>query len=366
MFSVLVVLTALLLTIALHELGHLVAARFFGISVSAFSIGFGPKLFGFRTSRGGQKGEIDWQVRLLPLGGFVQAHGMFADDPKSERKTLLSEGRTEEECSKLLASDRLYCNRPGWQQAIFASAGVVVNLVLSFLAATFMGWVLAPSPLPQHVRVESVGAALSSSLDLRTRDVIQSINGEEVHSLPQVMAALKETRGAVLEMVVLRKRMTESVLLKIPQPAEGVFAESDVAFKEIPARQPSSLFGAAAEAGRLILETSGRMFKSLRHPEANASSPIGVVRQVETLQQEFPGARLWVMVFASFNLLLGLFNILPMLPLDGGHLVCALFKAVVGVQVPRTVQVAIAIVGGMALYWLSSVGIARDVENLLR
>jgi regulator of sigma E protease len=140
MFAVVVVVSVMFVTIVAHEMGHLLSARYLGVSVSQFGIGLGPKLFGFRRSRDGCKGEVEWSLHAIPIGGFVRIHGMFAGMQDRERKALLSSGRTEEECSRLLDYDRLFCNRSGWEQAFVISAGVVVNIVFSLVTLVLTLW----------------------------------------------------------------------------------------------------------------------------------------------------------------------------------------------------------------------------------
>lgn len=344
-------ISALLFAIAIHNLGHLLVARLLGISVSTFAIGFGPKIFGFRISRGGQKGEIEWCVNAIPFGGFMRAHGIFPDRQEYEREDLLSQGRTEEECSTLLSHDRLYCNRPGWQQAIFMSAGCIANLLGAFVTVMLAVLVLTPAPLPQHVRVETVQAELSSSSDLRELDVIQSINGEEVHTSDQVLAAFKDARGADLEMVVLRKQMTETVELKIPLAAGGTFSVGD-----IPAEQRRTFLGSVAASGSLFWDMCVLMVNPKR-AVAEDAPPEQRAAKVESFWNDSSAMLRWTTFLVTLNLGLGLLNVLPLLPCDGAHLACALFKGMVGVEVPVSWQILISVVELVVLMlWLAAKG----------
>lgn len=296
MFATFVVLTTMLVTIAIHELAHLLSALFLGMSVSKYAVGFGPKLFGFRRSCRGQKGEIEWSVHALPFGGFVRIHGMFQGMQDMERKALIAEGRTEEECSALLEPSRLYCNRPGWEQAIVISAGVVVNLLCAITTLVLTLWMLAP-PSPVQVKEE------------------QSVN---------VVAGEEQTV------------------------------------------QPISLWEATVEACSRVKETSVDMLVAIQKPIVNLRSPVHAVQETDKVvkRKVHPGF-IWVMSFVSLNITAAVLNLLPIPGLDGGHLVCAIFKAVVGVPVPVALQMVSSAVCILLLSGLMVFLLVRDVVSLV-
>ena len=300
MFAVFVVLSVMVVTIVLHEAGHLLAARFFGMSVSTFSIGLGPKIFGFRTGSGRMR-EIEWIVRALPLGGYVRIHGMFEGMQGQERTLLLSEGRTEDESAMLLAADRLYCNQPGYNQAIVMSAGVCVNLACSMGTLTLTLWLLgAPQP------VDKVDTDSPTSVGVHL-------------------------------------------------PHEGAEVGT----------QPITLAKATGLACSMVKEASVDMLVALQRPVENVSSPIQMVEQTNRIVQRklHPGF-IWVMTFAALNCAIALFNILPIPALDGGHLVCAIFKGI-GMPVPFVVQVVSSTACILLLSGLMGYGLIRDVIALL-
>ena len=308
MFAVFVVVSVMLVTIVIHELGHLLSARYLGISVSRFAVGLGPKLFGFRVRRGGRLGEIEWSVHALPIGGFVRIHGMFDGMQAQERALLIANGRTEEECFALLDVDRLYCNRTGWQQAFVVSAGVIVNVLCSVATLILTLWLVgAPSP-PQEVDVDKIGEENTSSIELR------------------------------------------------------------VAQEDAQAGQHLSLWGATVQACSMVKEASVDMLVALRKPVTNVTSPIQVVQDTNNRIEErklHPGF-IWVMTFASINFAVGFCNILPIPGLDGGHFVCAIFKGAVGIPVPVLIQTLSSAVCILLLSGLMLFALVRDTLALFR
>lgn len=304
MFAVLIVSTVVLVAIVLHELGHLLSARYLGMSVSQFGIGFGPKLFGFRCSRNGRKGEIEWSVHAMPFGGFVRIHGMLHGMQEHERASLISEGRTEEECSQLLDSGRLYCYRTSWQQAFVISAGVIVNILFSIATLIFLLW-FEGSPSTPHVdRVENVGSVTLSMGD--TREDAQTA-------------------------------------------------------------QRLSLWGATVEACSIVKESSVDVFSGLKEPIKNLGSLVWVVQEIhKDLRGNLHPGFIWVSIFIQINFCLAIFNILPIPGLDGGHLAFSIFKGVVGLPCPFAIQVISSAICIVMLSGLMVFLLIRDTLALLR
>src|SRR5947208_1617735 len=105
--AILVALVVLGIIIVIHEFGHFAVAKLFGIKVETFSVGFGPRLFGFR------RGETDYRISALPLGGYVKMSGENPGDT-------------------ITGDPREFLSKPKWQRLLVASAGPIMNIVLAF------------------------------------------------------------------------------------------------------------------------------------------------------------------------------------------------------------------------------------------
>ena len=153
MATLLYFVIALGILIFVHELGHFLAARAFGVRVETFSIGFGPKLFKFNCC------GTEFAVSLIPLGGYVK---MAGEDPDTPPKS----------------PDEFYA-KPPWQRIVIALAGPIMNLLLAvvFFALSFTIGRYVPS---YQLEVPRVGFVLSEKLPLRPGDVIVEVNGEKV------------------------------------------------------------------------------------------------------------------------------------------------------------------------------------------
>jgi regulator of sigma E protease len=144
---------ALGILIFVHELGHFIAARLFGVKVETFSIGFGPKLFKFNCC------DTEFAVSLIPLGGYVKMSGENPDEPAKNPYDFYA--------------------KPPWQRIIIALAGPLMNLLLAFLffALSFSIGRYVPA---YQFEMARVGATASPEISLKPGDVILSVDGQQV------------------------------------------------------------------------------------------------------------------------------------------------------------------------------------------
>src|SRR5574344_1632318 len=157
------------IVVLIHELGHFLAARYFGIRVDAFSIGFGKPIIKWKDKKG-----TEWRIAWIPLGGYVSLYGQdmlferekYKDLPKAEKKDH-------------------YLSVSAWKQAIVISAGVIFNFILAFLIYLF---IFSFSPIKQVPAY--VGNVMEDSIalkqDIRKGDKITSINGFQILSFDDI------------------------------------------------------------------------------------------------------------------------------------------------------------------------------------
>ena len=164
-----------------HEFGHYLAARIFKVKVLSFSIGFGPRLTGFK------RGDTSWDIRLLPLGGYVQMYGSDFEEINDKEDPDFA---------------RAYNNKPIWQKAIINLAGPLFNLLLPIpiLFAVYMGTVTTDLP-------PNIGQVLDNSPAiglLEPGDVVTHINGEEVKYWTTLHDVIADNPDTELKFTILR------------------------------------------------------------------------------------------------------------------------------------------------------------------
>ena len=235
MQTLLYFIIALGILIFVHEFGHFIAARLFGVRVETFSIGFGPKLFKFRCC------ETEFAVSLIPLGGYVKMAGEDPDKP-------------------VKSPDEFYA-KPPWQRIVIALAGPLMNLLLAvvFFALSYSIGRYIPS---YQVEAARVGFVLSQNVPLKPGDVIVSANGKPVRSWKELnqIVALNPNRDITL--TVKRNGKLETVKVHT-----GVDEKNGVGtLPVVPAIKPvigKVIKGSPAEKaglkpGDIILKINGR------------------------------------------------------------------------------------------------------------
>lgn len=344
LLGVVIFVVALVISVMLHELGHFLTAKKFHMRVTQFFLGFGTTLWSIF------RGETEYGVKALPFGGFVKISGMtsmeeidVADEPRSFRK------------------------QPGWQRIIVLAAGSFMHFVLAlflfFALAVAVGQETSTntvSGLASCVPVSN--AALNSNspcsgaghaktpaevAGVRANDTIISISGHSIANWNQLRTVLKSQPAHVkLPMVVrrdgrdVRLEVTLASIRGDSVPYIGV--ESAVAY------QRQNPFSAIAFAGTQFADTITSSVQALgKLPAAipdlfnknRANTPAGQVSSVvgvgavtgDVVEAAIPWqAKVWLVVYlvASLNIFVGLFNLLPLLPLDGGHLAVVIYERI--------------------------------------
>ncbi|NKY96885.1 M50 family metallopeptidase [Nocardiopsis alborubida] len=381
----------LLFSIAWHELGHMSTAKMFGIKCTEFMVGFGKTLWSVR------RGETEYGIKAVPLGGFVRMVGMLppsrqAADGSSRRLSrwrAMAEDAREASYVELSPEDqdRQFYQRAPWKRLIVMFAGPGMNVILAaiLLAVLFMG-IGVPQSTTQIATVsECVVPADSSATDCEDApptpaaeagmlpgDVIVSVGGESTPDWSTANRQIREAMGGT-EIVVERggERLPLDVDIvenELPaRDAEGEFvyetdADGEPVYDEqgyrvyetevvgflgivfATERAPLTLAESAAEMGGMMIGV-GEALISLpsKVPDVFAAaflgeqrtqdSPVGIVGISriggEIMAQGLPvadTAAIMIQILAGVNLFLFAFNLVPILPLDGGHMAGAIWE----------------------------------------
>ena len=343
LLGVVIFVVAILISVILHEAGHFLTAKKFGMQATQFFIGFGPTLWS--TTRG----ETEYGIKALPFGAFVRITGMTnldevdpADEPRSMR------------------------NKPAWQRAIVMVAGSFMHFALAFvlLLALALGIGRAnynantnaigsvAACVPASLRAYdhgscagSKGASPALKAGIRSGDKIIAVDGKPVHNWNQLGVAIRaQPTGKPVSLTVLRdgKRIAlDATPAKIPG-CKG----SCIGIGEAVVFQRSSPVGAVAFAGSAfgqVLVGSADAFAKLpaalpdlfhknraKTPAGDVSSVVGAADIAGQAVAQGGGWQYSVsdllLIIISLNIFIGAFNLLPLLPLDGGHLAVIFYE----------------------------------------
>lgn len=358
-------------SIGWHELGHLIPAKLFGVKVPKYMVGFGPTLFS-RT-----RGETEYGLKAIPLGGYITMIGMYL--PKGKRKdpkgyfadSVKAAREAHSEFVTPADKNRMFYQLPIFKRIIIMFGGPFMNLFLGVVLTlgTLMGigtYVRSaeiqqvsecvPSTFTKQVACQAsdpVGPAKAAGL--LAGDFVTAVDGKSIANWDEI-GTYAETHTGTLVLSVTRdsKQLTISitpVLVKRPvlQP-DGTTLEKSVPFFGVvlkPARQGQSFASAISYSGTAIGSTFGMIAtlpvqiyqlvsNTISGGERNANGPIsligiGQVAGEVAANQEFSlidKLSSGLMMLASLNFALFAFNMIPLLPLDGGHIAGGVYEAI--------------------------------------
>ncbi len=369
--------------IFLHELGHFLTARLTGMKTTEFFVGFGPRVWSFR------RGEMEYGIKAIPLGGYVKILGMHnldkIEDPADEART--------------------YRQKSYPRRVLVASAGTLMHLLLAFVLLTTVYSGLGESvDTDSQVRVGSIvptlngAASPAAASGIRVGEWILSVNGREITGAESLATVINSNPGRPLTMVLgeTKNHTSRSVIVtpvgvSTPEGVIGRIGVADLASTTVLAKLP--IHTGMGKSIRTIRDFAPLTYKALgsfftpKHIEnyskviVNAGepdatkpigdnrfmSPIGAVKTVEQATG-IGGVRRGLMYFAAINIFVGLFNMLPTLPFDGGHVVIATYERLRSIRRPRYhVDVArLMPVVYLVMFVLMAIGVSSlylDIRN---
>lgn len=259
--TIAIFICALFLLVTVHELGHYLAAKAFGMRVDRFSIGFPPKIFSFT------KGETEYVIGATPLGGYVKIAGMI--DESMDAEFMDQEPREDE-----------FRSKPVWQRIIVMVAGVTFNVILAVVIYTFVTFSYGDEVVPissvPGVYVEE--GSLAAEIGFQTGDRLVGINGERVETFNELFSPTSLTEREVTYLV---ERNGVEISLSTPVDfldrisEEGFLDQSYVIPSMISAVQPGS---PAAEAG---LKEGDRVVAANQHEINYWNQLVGHIKAAE-------------------------------------------------------------------------------------
>ncbi|MDD3313529.1 RIP metalloprotease RseP [Pseudodesulfovibrio sp.] len=288
-----------------HELGHFSVARVFGMGVKTFSLGFGPKLFGFVS------GRTEYKLSAIPLGGYVSLAGEAGEEDEG------------------FPDNQLFSMRPAWQRMCVVAAGPIFNFLLAFLIYWFLALAQGEGillPVAGGVMPDSPAAAAG----FKTGDRVLSIDGQPIESWTDMVMTIRGAGGRELAMRV--DRQGETLTLRVTPhvktfknlygeeetvPVVGVLQGNVVAYRPV----EGSTFVLAMETTwfqcRAVLKGFVAIIERLI-PAKSIGGPIMIAQLIHQGAQSGVYAVLALAAVISINL--AILNLLPIPVLDGGHI----------------------------------------------
>ncbi|MCA0296015.1 MAG: site-2 protease family protein [Actinobacteria bacterium] len=357
-------------SVALHEIGHMVPAKRFGVRVPRYFVGFGPTMWSTK------RGDTEYGIKWFPLGGFVQLLGMYPPRPDGKRRrTRLADfadtarsAEWEDITPTDVENERLFYQKKTWQKLVVMAGGPVMNLLIAFVlllgvtatygvarSQTTVAYVQA-CVLTDPTRTECTAAdpvSPAAAAGLQVGDKVVSFNGVAITSYAQLSSLIRANLDNEARIVVERNgaevaltpvhtvvnsvadtldpgaRVQAGWLGVSPQrelerggPVEvlgdmwTMTQQSVVALVQFPVKVWHVVYGMATGQPRSVYDPISILGASTVAGQVVASGEVTLPEKVAT----------FTTLLASVNLFLALFNFVPLPPLDGGHIAGALYE----------------------------------------
>ncbi len=347
---VLKVAVSFCLLILIHELGHFLVAKYVGIGVERFSIGFGPKIFGFR------RGETEYMLSIVPLGGYVK---LLGDDPRGP------DGH----------HPRAFLNKPISQRMAVVAAGPLANFALAIAIFAAVHWVGIPTP--EISESPEVGEVMADSpamqAGLQKGDRILAVDGRPVSKWVDLVDIIHRHANVPLQLRIERGGQELDVSVT-PKPGKvikdleevevgliGVSPHVEVDIMRYSA--PVALWKGVEktwEVSALTVVSLVKMVQGKISPR-HLAGPVGIFQMAG--QQAKVGLLPLLSLMAVLSISLGILNLFPIPILDGGHLLFFAVEGVLGQPIsPRKQEIATQV----GLFLLMALMLTAFYNDLLR
>ncbi len=347
--GILVALLVLSVLIFFHELGHFTAARFFGVQVDVFSIGFGKRLWTKKI------GKTEWSLSAIPLGGYVKMKGQDDSDP-----TAVS------------FDDDSYNTKKPWQRIIILLAGPFANFLMAFLLYLAISYLGVPKLLAYVGEVGKDTPAFQAGL--QKEDKIVQINGEKILYWENIGKKINETQGSISLVIERNHTLIDITLQPKVIDDKNLFGEKItrriIGISPL-AKQTIVHYGfldGFSYAWEETKKSSMLIFQSVQKLITGVVSPDklgGIITIVDVTAQASSAGILSLFFFtALISVNLGVLNLLPIPALDGGHIMFNFYEMISGKAPSENAMYYITLAGWALLISLMLLGLYNDINRL--
>ncbi len=333
-----------------HELGHFLAARFFGVRVHVFSIGFGKQIYS-KVYRGTR-----WQIALIPLGGYVKMKGQ--DDTKPG---LMEEGNDS------------YNNKTPWQRIVILFAGPFANFFLAAILYFIIALSGANSLSPTVGKVQENSPALKAGI--QKGDIILKINNTEIKTWEEIGKTITSTKGQLKFFIKRNGKLIAKTINPHISDTQNIFKEKIkkrmigispapklITIYHNPLSALNYAWDKTIESSKMIFQGVQKLIQGII-PSSEVGGVITIGKIISDASQSSIIALLSITALISVNL--GVLNLLPIPALDGGHIMFNLYEIFARRKPSDKVFMFLTLMGWIILASLMILGIYNDINRLL-
>lgn len=334
-----------------HELGHFLAARFFGVRVDVFSIGFGNKIFSFK------KGDTEYRLSMIPLGGYVKMKGQDDLDPAKQNQDFDS-----------------YNTKHPLQRIVILFAGPFANFLLAFFAYLLIA--MSGFSVAAPVVKQATPDFPAYKAGIRDGDEIVRINNKDIKTWYELTKAIQSSEGTV-EVTVKRNNVYQSFLMntvnneteniykeKVQRKIIGISVDTTKTIEiEMGAFEAIAYgFNKTVQASFFILEGLKKLIVGVI-PAKELGGVVSIVQVTAKASQDGFIAVLSLAALISVNL--GILNLLPIPALDGGHIMFNTYELITKRAPSEKMLIRLTVFGWAFLLTLMLFGIYNDINRIL-
>ena len=345
--------------IFVHEFGHYQVARWCGVRIEAFSIGFGPAIWTKKSKKTGTK----WRLAIVPLGGYVQ---MLGDaDPASAKN----------DPKAIKPKDRpfAFCFKPLYQRALIVVAGPAINLLFAIFALAILFSTQGQpysAPLLQSIQADSA----AQKAGLKAGDRVMQINGLPLKRFEALQRVVQAKAGELLTLTVERAGKSQEIQVTPDTKSikDRFGNDHQIGYLGVQGGKPEyikrspwmAVYYAGGETWEISISTL-KAFKEMilgMRSAKDLGGPLRIAQMSSDIKKEGLASFAWFMAVLSINL--ALINLLPIPVLDGGHLMFYALEAIFRRPVPEKVQEYMIKIGFGAVMALVVFSTWNDINNL--